>query len=146
MAKRVEEEKKIADSLDKFGRINHTSAKPQIYHVVNYLANYFVRFLPSAKCLHCNESLVQNQKKGDEDGGLMPERAFCGHWLHYKCFDEFVNTPNFKRPCPHDKCDKIMASQNFEGSVQAIKNREKRWTNEQAKLGEADQMAILFGL
>ena len=83
-------------SLNSEGQLNRISAQPQIYHAVNYLANYFVRFLPTAVCLPCGELLVTDLK-GKEAEGLMPERAFCGHWVHYKCLDEFVNTPPFKR-------------------------------------------------
>jgi leucyl-tRNA synthetase len=53
MRQRDEEAKRMAESLDEFGQLNRTSALTQIYHVVNYLANFFVRFLPTAKCPVC---------------------------------------------------------------------------------------------
>ena len=42
----------------KDGEINDESAKPCLIQVVDYLANYFVRFLPQAKCLGCDKKLV----------------------------------------------------------------------------------------
>jgi len=65
----------------KQGKLNTKTAKPSMYHLVNYLANYFVRFLPTAKCLHCNEKLVQKLKSAED--GKRPERSYCGHWMHY---------------------------------------------------------------
>jgi hypothetical protein len=44
------------------GKLNTNTAKPSLFQVVDYLANYFVRFLPTAKCLGCNEKLVQPLK------------------------------------------------------------------------------------
>ena len=96
---------------------------------MNYLANYFVRFLPSAKCLLCNEPLVTDIK-GKDKQGLMPERAFCGHWFHYKCIEEFVNTPQFKKECVHEGCTSFLASKNFPCDEKSVKSREKRWVQE----------------
>ena len=48
-------QKQIEEGLD----LNlNKKAKPSLYHVVNFLANYFVRFLPTAKCLGCDKILV----------------------------------------------------------------------------------------
>jgi len=59
--KRYEEEKKekyakdarMAESLDVDGQLIQVSAKPQIYHAIRYMADYFVRFIPQAKCAKC---------------------------------------------------------------------------------------------
>lgn len=40
-------------------------AKPSLYHAVNFLANHFVRFLPTANCLVCGQKLVTPMKKND---------------------------------------------------------------------------------
>jgi len=89
------------NELMKMGKLNLETAKPSLYHVVNFLANFFVRFLPTAKCLGCNDKLVQKMKDVKTDD-FRPERSYCGHWMHFKCFDEFVNTPPFARECPGD--------------------------------------------
>ena len=80
---------------------------------MNYLADYFVRFLPSAVCACCKNSLMTDLRSGVDESGMMPERAFCGHWLHVKCFDEFINEPPFKRECPTEGCTKVLASKNM---------------------------------
>ena len=64
--KRYEEEKKkemeanrnMAESLGADGKIICIQANPQIFHAINYLANYFVRFLPGAICAVCRNSLM----------------------------------------------------------------------------------------
>ena len=94
----------MAESLGDDGQIVIVGAKPQIHHAVKYLADYFVRFLPSATCKVCNKPLMTNLRAGCDDNGMMPERAFCGHWFHYKCFDEYINLPPFKRDCPAEGC------------------------------------------
>ena len=68
--------------------MNIKTAKPSLYDAVNYLANYFVRFLPTANCLGCNEKLVcKIKEKRIEDDEMRPERSYCGHWMHFKCFE-----------------------------------------------------------
>ena len=82
----------LNECLDENGQINKLTAKPQLYHAINYLANYFVRFLPTAKCAISGEKLVTNIKKGSKNyQDMMPERAFCGHWFRYKSFAELLD-------------------------------------------------------
>lgn len=76
----------------------------------------------------------------------MPERAYCGHWMHYKCFDQFVNTKPFKRECPQDDCTEFFASPAFPCDPVSVKQREKRWVQEEARLGEKDDLDRLFGM
>ena len=70
---------------------------------------------------------MSDLRKGVDDEGMMPERAFCGHWLHVKCFDEYINLPPFKRECPFEGCTKILASKDFEVDDVSVKQREKKW-------------------
>ena len=64
--KRYEEEKKqkyandeaAANNLDENGQLIIVGAKPQIYHAVKYMADYFVRFIPSAVCVICQNQLM----------------------------------------------------------------------------------------
>jgi len=85
------------------------------------MAEYFVRFLPSAFCKPCNNQLVTDLRQGVDGQGMMPERAFCGHWLHVKCFYEFINEPPFKRQCPFDGCTKVLASKDFPVDATSVK-------------------------
>ena len=102
------------------GKLNVDTANPSLYHIVNYLANYFVRFLPSAKCPGCHEPLVQKLKLSIKEDPMRPERSYCNHWMHYKCFEDFVNTPPFLRECPVEKCNAKFGNKNFlidEGAI-----------------------------
>lgn len=65
------------------GELNEKTAKPSLYHIVNYLTNFFVRFLPHAKCLACHEPLVCKLKETITTDKMRPERGYCGCWMHY---------------------------------------------------------------
>jgi hypothetical protein len=86
------------------GREIKEKALPHIYHTVNFLANYFVRFLPKAKCHLCHEPLLGKIKDGKQDKKF-PDRTFCGHWFHCGCIEKFVDNPPFVGPCPMPGCD-----------------------------------------
>lgn len=77
---------------------------------------------------------------------MLPERAFCGHWLHSRCFDEYINLPPFKRECPFEDCSKILASTNYEVDATSVKQREKKWLQQASRDGEVDEMNRLFGM
>ena len=91
------------------------------------MAEFFVRFLPSAVCEVCKNPLATDLKEGKDNDGMMPERAFCGHWIHNRCFDEYINEPPFKRECPTGGCGKALASDAFPVDNVSVKQREKRW-------------------
>jgi len=77
---------------------------------------------------------------------MVPERLYCGHWFHYKCVEEYVNTEPFKRICPVEGCKEIAHSNNFKSDDISVKHREKRWVQEQARIGEEDDLDRLFGI
>ena len=54
--------------------------------------------------------------------------------------------PPFKRECPHEGCKEIFASTNFSSDEKAVKNREKKWVQEEARKGEEDSLGKLFGI
>tara|TARA_B110000285_G_C14988555_1_gene545110 strand:+ start:792 stop:971 length:180 start_codon:yes stop_codon:yes gene_type:complete len=58
---------------------------------------------------------------------MRPERSYCGHYMHYKCFDEFVNAPSFLRECPDPKCEMMFGSKNFKMDEGSVKSREKQY-------------------
>lgn len=119
-------------------------AKEHLYHAVNFLTNFFVRFLPTAQCLGCDKKLLGKLKnKSDE---MRPERAYCAHWMHYKCFHEYVNTPPFDRKCPYYGCDERFGSKNFKLDEPSVKSREKVYMQAQEKKGEEDDINRLLGI
>ena len=90
--------------LNDFGQINRVSALPQIYHAVNYLANFYVRFLPNACCELCGcplQMMEEEESKGKKKKGknkdvedeveMTPEQGYCGHWFHRNCFVAYIN-------------------------------------------------------
>ena len=56
---------------------------------------------------------------------MRPERGYCGHWMHFNCFNEYVNTPPFKRQCPHPECEDDYGSRNFLIDEGSVNSREK---------------------
>lgn len=134
-------QQQIKDGLD----VNlNNYAKPSLYHAVNFLANYFVRFLPAAICLGCNKILVTKLKGADDD--MRPESSYCNHWMHFKCFEAYVNEPPFLRECPTPGCTEKFGSPNFKVDEAAVRSREKAYLQEQQKKGEEDDMERLLGL
>ena len=58
------EDKFVSENLDKNGQLIQINALPQIHHAVNFLNNYFVKFLPTAKCVICGNRLLSKLTKG----------------------------------------------------------------------------------
>ena len=90
---------------------------------------------------------TKKKSKDEEDEVEMtPEQAYCGHWFHKRCFVEVVSKPPFIPECPEDDCKEPLASVEIPGDPAAVKQREKRFLNEQQKAGEQDDLDRLFGL
>ena len=135
------------DKLNKDGQIIQQNAQPQIYHAINFLANYFVRFLPKAKCRICDALLIQKieVKKGKEDHKF-PDRPFCGHWVHQGCLIDVLSEPPFKTTCGAAECGEDLQSNRHPNDQQHCSNREKVWTQTQQKAAEEDDIDKLFGI
>jgi len=63
----MDDDRKMGESLGDDGQVIMVNAKPQIYHAVKYLAEYFVRFLPAAMCAICKNLLVSDLRRGVDD-------------------------------------------------------------------------------
>lgn len=107
--------------------MNISTAEPSIFHIVNYLSKYFVRFLPTANCLGCNNKLVCKLKEDPKIDVMRPEKSYCMHWMHYECFENFVHAPPFLRECPHKDCKKMFGSNHFKLDEANVKSREKNY-------------------
>lgn len=123
MKAQEDEIQRIKDLND--GLFEESRANKSLFEVTNFLVMYFVRFLPSAKCLGCDEPLVCKLKKDPKVDLKRPERAYCGHWMHYECFEQFVNEPPFIRNCPMEGCEENFGSKNFLLDPSHVKSREK---------------------
>jgi hypothetical protein len=145
MQKEEEEIARIND-LSAGQDLNEDTARPSLFFVVDYLANYFVRFLPTAKCLGCNEKLVVPLANGIKEDEMRPEKSYCMHWMHYSCFEKFVNEPPFLRKCPMENCNSKFGSINFKVDEITYKSREKAYMQVEQKMGEEDDMYRLLGM
>ena len=78
---------------------------------------------------------------------MRPERSYCGHWMHFKCMDLFVNSPPFLRDCPDKDCDsKKFGSTNFKVDEISVKTREKQYMHQEQQNNEADDICNLLGI
>jgi len=123
--KALEEKKEAAEALNR-ERANKVG-KPSLTHAVDFLANYFVRYLPSAQCKICKKAIFMKLKS--EKDPNTPERNYCGHWVHRCCLERVLNKPPFIIPCGHEGCGDSMGNLNYPNDPIAIKNREKQWTS-----------------
>jgi len=144
--KEAKYEKALADKMALIDQVSNPNycpnANPSLFYAIDYLANYFVRFLPTAKCQGCQQKLLV-KLKSDKDP-KKPEMTYCGHWFHTECLSDFLNSPPFKRPCP--TCGDIVGNSKFPCDENSIKNREKAWTQMQARQAEKDELEDLLGL
>mmetsp|Transcript_17822 Transcript_17822/g.30224 ORF Transcript_17822/g.30224 Transcript_17822/m.30224 type:complete len:486 (-) Transcript_17822:71-1528(-) len=147
--KMQEEEEQIlkAEQIAKGVELNVETARPSLFHVANFLTNHFVRFLPGAKCLECREKLVRNIKRENlKTDPMRPERSYCGHWMHFKCFEACVNRPPFLPKCPAEKCGENFGSPTFKIDEGSVKSREKVYMQTEQKRGEEDVLNQLLGI
>jgi hypothetical protein len=56
---------------------------------------------------------------------MYPDRAYCGHWVHTKCFEELVSNPPFEGNCPD--CGERLMSKKFPCDKIMMVNKEKVW-------------------
>jgi hypothetical protein len=59
--------------------------------------------------------------------------------------DEFVNTPPFKRICPEKDCEDVVGCIKFPCDSIAIKNRERVWSQNQARQCELEDLDSYMG-
>ena len=76
---------------------------------------------------------------------MRPENSYCGHWMHFKCFEEYVSEPPFLRKCPAPLCEENFGSVNFKVDEISVKTREKAYMQYQQQKGEEDELNKLFG-
>lgn len=77
---------------------------------------------------------------------MRPEKSYCLHWMHYKCFEQYVNEPPFLRDCPVEGCTYKFGSPEFKVDEASVKSREKVYMQVEQKMGEEDDMYRLLGM
>lgn len=68
------------------------------------------------------------------------------HWMHYQCFEAFVNEPPFLRDCPVENCGYKFGSPEFKVDPASVQSREKVFMQQEQKAGEEDDMYRLLGM
>jgi len=84
-------------------------------------------------------------KKSFDEDAMRPERSYCNHYMHHKCFDEFVNAPPFLRECPDPKCENMFGNPEFKIDEGSVKSREKQYMQAEQKEGEENDMYRVLG-
>lgn len=78
-------------------------AQPSLLAVTQFLVDDFAVRLPLEPCQKCQAPAFPDDPASDalrnSRSSKRPLRTFCGHWLHYKCLDEWLTTPPFIRQC-----------------------------------------------
>jgi hypothetical protein len=142
------------------------TAIPSLLPVVKYLVQDYVCRMPNELCQSCGKPILpaqpqggvpsipaadpSSQTTGKAKGGrkaeaelaaaMKPMRTFCGHWLHFKCLDEWLTTPPFIRQCP--VCSRRIWHPDWPEDVKQI---ERAWQNEQARKREIADIADFLG-
>ena len=85
------------------------TAQPSLLSVARFLVNDFVLRLPLEKCQNCQKTVLpenpilesdlslKSDGKKEKENLQKPMRTYCGHWLHFKCLNEWLTTPPFIR-------------------------------------------------
>lgn len=138
-----------------------STAQPSLFVVMKYLVQEYVIKLPNEKCQKCEKNIListvnvnesvnnedknststtkKSKKKNNNEMSASerkPIRSICGHWLHYKCIDEWLTTPPFLRQC--SVCSKRIYHPDWPEDIKAI---ERTWQAQQAKKREISDVA-----
>ena len=85
------------------------TAQPSLLAAAQFLVTDFVLRLPQEKCQSCLKTVLpdiplsgidfhqKTEGKKEKEGVQKPMRTYCGHWLHFKCLNEWLTTPPFIR-------------------------------------------------
>ena len=86
------------------------TAQPSLLAAARFLVNDYVSRLPQEKCQSCQKTVMPEipltgefdfketvEGKKEKESVQKPMRTYCGHWLHFKCLNEWLSTPPFIR-------------------------------------------------
>ncbi len=96
--------------------------------------------MPRELCQACQQPVFAADPAGEAmcnpHSELRPMRSGCGHWLHFKCLNEWLTTPPFLHNCP--VCSRRVWHPDWSDDV---KTMERAWQSKQAKLREMSDCA-----
>ena len=83
------------------------TAQPSLLVAARFLLDSYVDKLPIEKCQNCQKTVLPEIPENDaaakvqgfsgKEHSLKPMRTYCGHWLHFKCLNDWLTSPPFIR-------------------------------------------------
>lgn len=120
------------------------TAQPSLLVVAKFLVEEFAARLPREPCQACKKNVLPDNANDEAitnpRSNMRPMRVFCGHWLHYKCLDDWMCTPPFVRQCP--VCDRKISHPDWGDDHKA---REKAWMKQEERKREMSDVSDMLG-
>jgi ubiquitin-protein ligase len=111
------------------------TAQPSLLPVAKFLVEEYVTRLPQEICQACRQCALPKNPNDEAlknpQSEMKPMRTFCGHWLHYKCLNDWLTTPPFVRQCP--VCDRRIWHPDWPSDHKQL---EKAWQTKEARKRE----------
>jgi hypothetical protein len=117
-------------------------AQPSLLPVAKFLVEDYATRLPQEICQSCKKCVLPKDPKDEAlsnpNSDFKPMRTFCGHWLHYKCLNDWLTMPPFVRQCP--VCDRRIWHPDWPSDHKVL---EKAWQTREARKREIADVSIL---
>lgn len=116
------------------------TAQPSLFAAAKYLIEDYATRLPVEPCQACRNCVFpadpENEAVKNTRSDRRPLRAFCGHWLHWNCLNDWLTTPPFVRQCP--ACTRRIWHPDW---PEDYKQLEKAWQNKEARKREISDVS-----
>jgi hypothetical protein len=121
------------------------TAQPSLLTSARFLVEDFVARLPAEKCQACCKpafpSNPSDESVTEPRSPQRPVRVFCGHWLHWRCLDQWLTTPPFIRFCPVCK-DRRIYHPDWPADHKQL---EKAWAKKEERIREEADLGAMMG-
>ncbi len=124
-------------------------AQLSLFAAAKFLVEDYACRLPQELCQGCRCSALPENPNSEaltnSQSEMRPMRTFCGHWLHYKCLNDWLTTPPFVRQCP--VCDRRIWHSDWPADHKVL---EKAWQTKEARkrevsdVSETDFVCLIF--
>ena len=92
--------------------------------------------------ISASECKTEKEKKARKAArAKRPMRTYCGHWWHYSCLNKYMVEPPFGLTCPVPDCNRRVYHPDWPAD---IKQLERAWAGEQARLREIEDAALFL--
>ena len=136
LEKQKEEEQREMQLL--MGTKASETAQPSLLAVARFLVDELACGLPREPCQACRKPVLPPEPASETATGsaMKPMRTYCGHWLHYRCLNEWLTTPPFVRMCP--VCQKRIWHPDWPEDYKVL---ERAWQNQEARKREMSDVS-----